>query len=159
MSVHLHSLITRCRTEHTCKPGASDEDIHAAELRIGFPFTDELRELLHACNGIEFWSDGNYPCRLLSVQEMAAAHDHLGTEDGPPGLIALLTVQADCVAIGLDRAHASYGRIVDCSHETFPHELCGVCDSLEALLTLVLDSDDEEWIWPAACESGIDYAE
>lgn len=155
----LQSLIKRCRAEHQAHAGASAEDIQAAELRIGFPFTDELRALLQACNGIDFWAAGNYPCRLLPVQDMVAAQHYLSTRDGPHGLIALLAAEADCLAIGLDRAHASYGRIVDCSHETFPHELCGVSDSLEALLTLILDSGDEEWIWPAARASGIDYSE
>lgn len=159
MTDQLQTLIARCRAEHDCKPGASPEDIQAAELRIGFQFTDELRELLQACNGIDFWSAGNYPCRLLPVQDLAPAHEHLRTDGGPPGLIALLAAQADCIAIGLDRAHASYGKIVDCSHETFPYELGGICDSLEELLTLVLDSSNEEWIWPAAANSGIDYAE
>lgn len=119
MTNHLQTLIAGCRTEHACKPGASAEDIDAAELRIGYKFTDEL---LQACNGIDFWSDGNYPCRLLSVQDMMAAHDHLRTDNGPHGLIALVSMQADCVAIGLDEAHASYGKIVDCSHETFPYD-------------------------------------
>lgn len=159
MTASLQSLIARCRAEHRCRPGAPIEDIHAAESRIGFPFTDALRELLQACNGIDFWSSGNYPCRLLSVQEMETAHAYLGSSGGPPGLIALLVADTDCVAIGLDRAQASYGKIIDCSHETFPHELFGICDSLRELLTLVLNSGDEEWIWPAACESGVDYAE
>ena len=159
MTDHLQALIARCRAEHACKPGASAAEIQAAELRIGFPFSAELRELLQACNGIDFWSAGNYPCRLLSVQDMVAAHDHLRTDDGPPGLIALLAMQADCVAIGLDRTQASYGKLVDCSHETFPYELSGVCESLQDLLALVLDSGDEDWLWPAARDSGVDYAE
>lgn len=90
---------------------------------------------------------------------MAPAREHLRTDGGPPGLIALLGAQADCVAIGLDRAHASYGKIVDCSHETFPYELSGVCESLQDLLTPVLDSGDEDWLWPAARDSGVDIAE
>lgn len=158
MTDHLQTLIARCRAEHACKPGASAEEIQAAELRIGFPFTAELRELLHACNGIDFWAAGNYPCRLLPLKEMVAARDYLSIDAGPPWLIALLAAESDCVAIGLDRTHASYGRIVDCSHETFPHELSGVCESLQDMLTLVLDSRDEEWIWPAARGSGVDYA-
>ncbi|HLO95869.1 MAG TPA: SMI1/KNR4 family protein [Burkholderiaceae bacterium] len=158
MTAPLQTLIARCRAEHACKPGASPQEIQAAEVRIGFPFTAELPELLQACNGIGFWAAGNYPCRLLSLQEIVAARDYLSTDDGPSGLIALLAAASDCVAIGLDRAHASYGRIVDCSHETFPYELSGVCESLQDMLTLVLDSDDEEWIWPAACDYGVDYA-
>lgn len=68
MPDQLQTLIARYRAEHDCKPGASPGDIQAAELRIGCQFTNELRELLQTCNGIDFWwlatiRAGSCPCR------------------------------------------------------------------------------------------------
>src|SRR6478752_5492449 len=140
MSPDLKSLILRARAEHDCRPGATADEIAAAEKRIGYSFTDDLRELLRECNGIEFWAKGEYPCRLLSAREIKPVHLLLEGDEGPPGLVALVEQQSDFVAMGLDRESACYGRLVDCSHETFPDELFKVCDSLPAMLALILDS-------------------
>jgi len=74
MAVTLKSLILRARAEHDCSPGATTEEIALAESRIGFDFTDDLRELLRACDGIQFWTEGNYPCRLLPASEIKPVH-------------------------------------------------------------------------------------
>jgi hypothetical protein len=159
MGATLKSLIGRARAEHDCSPGATPDEIARAEKRLGYSFTEDLRELLRACNGIQFWSAGNYPCRLLPASEIKPVHLLLEGDEGPPGLVALAEAEADFVAIGLDRESKCYARIVDCSHETFPYELFGVCDSVTDMLALILDSKDEEWIWPAARASGVDFAE
>lgn len=143
---------------HTASAMSTSDEIVIAENRIGYSFTDDLRDLLRECNGIQFWTKGNFPCRLLPASEIKAVHLLLERE-GPPGLVALIEAQGDFVAMGLDRESRCYSRLVDCSHETFPHELFGVCDSLREMLALILDSKDEEWIWPAASASGVDFAE
>src|SRR4029077_1079343 len=121
-----------------------------AEKRIGYSFTDDLRELLRASNGIQFWKAGNYSCRLLPTSEIQPVHLLLGGDEGPRGLVAIVESQGDFVGIGLDRESRCYSRLVDCSHETYPYELFGVCDSLQDMLALILESKNEEWIWPAA---------
>jgi hypothetical protein len=73
--------------------------------------------------------------------------------------VAIVESQGDFVGMGLVRESSCYSRLVDCSHETYPYELFGVCDSLQEMLALILDSQDEEWIWPAARASGVDFAE
>jgi hypothetical protein len=159
MGTTLKSLIVRARAEHDCSPGATSEEIAAAEDRIGYEFPDDLRELLRECNGIRFWTTGNYPCRLLPASEIKAVSLFLERDEGPPGLVALVDAQGDYVAMGLDPKSRCYSKLVDCSHETFAYELFGVCDSLQDMLALILDSKDEEWIWPAARASGVDFAE
>lgn len=159
MAETLKSLILRARAEHACNPGATSEEITAAENLLGFSFPDDLRELLRECNGIGFWTAGNFPCRLLPASEIQPVHLLLESEEGPRGLVALVESQGDFVAMGLDRESPGYSWLIDCSHETFPHELSGVCDSLQELLALILDSKDKEWIWPAARSSGVDFAE
>src|SRR5262245_5795835 len=74
MDASLKSLILRARAEHDCCSGATSEEIVAAENRIGYRFTDDLQELLRACNGIHFWKAGNYPCRLLPTSEIRPVH-------------------------------------------------------------------------------------
>jgi len=159
MDATLKSLILRARAEHDCSPGATSDEIAIAESRIGYSFTDDLRELLRECNGIRFWTSGNYPCRLLPASEIKPVHLFFEGDEGPQGLVALVESQGDFVAMGLDRESRCYSRLVDCSHETFPYELFGVCDSLRDMLAFILDSKDEEWIWPAAQAAGVDFAE
>ena len=159
MAGTLKSLILRARAEHDCSPGATSDEIALAESRVGFGFTDDLRELLSECNGIQFWTKGNYPCRLLAASEIKPVHLLLESDEGPPGLVALVESQGDFVAMGLDPGSRCYSRLVDCSHETFPYELFGVCDSLQDMLALILDSKDGEWVWPAAQASGVDFAD
>lgn len=62
------------------------------------------------------------------------------------------------MALDIDPASRSHGRLIDCCHETFPFELHGVCDSLWELLRLVLDSNGEDWSWPAVLRYGVDFA-
>jgi hypothetical protein len=159
MDATLKSLIVRARAEHECRPGATSEEIAAAENRLGYSLTHDLRDLLGACNGIQFWKDGNYPCRLLPASEIKPVHLLLEGDEGPQGLVAIVESQGDFVGMGLVRESSCYSRLVDCSHETYPYELFGVCDSLQEMLALILDSQDEEWIWPAARASGVDFAE
>jgi hypothetical protein len=118
-----------------------------------------LRALLQACNGIAFWTTGDYPCRLLSTNEIKPARVLLGTDEGPPALVAILEADGNFVAIDLDRASKSYSRLIDCFHETFPYELFGICESLQEMLALVLDSKGQDWIWQAAHAYDVDFAE
>jgi hypothetical protein len=159
MGATLKSLILRARAEHDCSSGATADEIAAAEARLGYVFTEDLRELLRECNGIQFWKSGEFPCRLLPASEIRPVHLYLDGDEGPRGLVALVESQGDFVAMGLDQESKGYSRLIDCSHETFPHELFGVCDSLQDMLALILDSKDEEWIWPAVRASGVDFAE
>ncbi len=159
MGTTLKSLIIRARAEHDCNPGATSDEIAIAEKRIGYSFTDDLRQLLRECNGILFWTTGNFPCRLLPASEIKPVHLLLEGNEGPSGLVALVESQGDFVAMGLDPKSRCYSRLIDCSHETFPYELLGVCNSLQDMLALILDSKDEEWIWPAAQASGVDFVE
>ena len=159
MDATLKTLILRARAEHDCRSGATSDEIVDAENRIGYRFTDDLRELLRACNGIQFWKTGNYPCRLLPTSEIKPVHLFLDGDEGPRGLVAILESEGDFVGMGLDPESSFYSRLVDCSHETFPYELFGVCNSLKEMLALILDSKDEEWIWSAARASGVDFAE
>ena len=155
----MQDLINRAITEHDAEPGASPEALAATEERLGFVLPEELRTLLSVANGIQFWSSGDYPCRLLSSDQLVEAHIALqSNESGPTSLIAILQVDSDFVAINVDSASEYYLKLVDCSHETFPDELLGVCDSLPELLMLVLNSSGNEWLWPAALEYGKDYS-
>lgn len=155
----LESLIGRARTEHDCNPGASAADLAAAEQRLGYPFPEDWKRVLMAADGIRFWVDGEHPCRLLSTAEIEAAHSLLGCDDGPPGILAIIEVQSDFVGIDLDPQSKSFSRLVDCSHETFPYELFGVCDSLSAALQLILECHGQEWLWPAVLAYDVDFAE
>jgi len=159
MCAILKSLIVRARAEHHCNPGATSDELVIAEKRIGYSFTDDVREVLRECNGIQFWATGNFPCRLLAASEIKPVHLFFEGDEGPPGLVALVESQGDFVAMGLDPKSRCYSRLVDCSHETFPYELFGICDSLQDMLTLILNSNDQEWIWPAAQASDVDFAE
>ena len=159
MDATLESLILRARAEHDCRPGATFDEIADAEKRLGHRFTDELRQLLAACNGIQFWKAGDHPSRLLSTREIAPVHCLLHGDEGPRGLVAIVESAGDFVGMGLDPQGRCHSRLVDCSHETYPDELLGVCGSLKEMLVLVLDSNGEEWIWPAARAYGVDFAE
>src|SRR6188768_1024969 len=114
MNATLKSLIARARAEHDCSPGATSDELAIAESRIGYSFTKELRELLRECNGIRFWTTGQFPCRLLPASEIEPVHLFLEGDEGPQGLVALVESQADFVAIGLDRQSKCYSRLVDC---------------------------------------------
>ena len=155
----MESLIQRAQAEHDCRPGAAASEIAYAEEGLGFRFTDDLRALLQACNGIAFWTAGDYPCRLLSATEIKPVRVLLGTDEGPPALVAILEADGNFVGIDLDPASKSYSRLVDCFHETFPYELFGICDSLQDMLALVLDSNGQDWIWQAARAYDVDFAE
>jgi len=159
MNAKLKSLILRARADHDCRAGATAAQIAAAEKRLGYEFTDDLRELLLACNGIQFWKAGDYPCALLATTKIKPAHLLLANDEGPRGLIAIVETEGTLIAIDLDRDSKSYSKIIDCFHETFPEELCGVCDSLQDLLALILNSRGEEWVWPAAQKYDLDFAE
>ncbi|MCU0866593.1 MAG: SMI1/KNR4 family protein [Planctomycetes bacterium] len=159
MSAEQRLLIERARAEHSCRPGASADALAAAEARLGMALPPSLRELLGACNGIDFWRDGDYPCRLLSAEEIAPARLLLHVGDGPAGLLAVLDNQGAYVALDVDPSSRSHGRLIDCHHETFPFELPGICDSVWELLRLVLDSNGEDWSWPAVLRYGVDFAD
>jgi SMI1 / KNR4 family (SUKH-1) len=158
-SKELTSLIQRARAEHDAAEGASSSELSAAENRLGYRLADDLKVLLRAANGIRFWVDGDYPCRLLSAAELQPVRGLLQNDEGPNGIIALIDAGGDFVGVDLEPGSASFGRFVDCFHETFPDELPGVCDSLAALLTLILESDGDEWLWPAALAYDVDFAE
>jgi hypothetical protein len=159
MDPTLNALILRARTEHRCEPGATPAEIAEAERRIGFGLPEGLREVLSAANGIRFWEAGDFPCRLLSVSELNPAHVLLEGDEGPRGLIAVVETEGDVVAMDLDPESKSHSRLIDCFHETFPYELPGVCNSMQELLALILDSKGQEWSWPAARAYDVDFAE
>jgi len=155
----LESLMGRARAEHDCSPGASSDTVAAAERRVGYNFPDELKRLLRAADGIRFWEEGDYPCRLLSTAEIEAARALLPCDGGPPSIIAIIDVQGDYVGIDLDPGSEAFSRLVDCSHETFPDELFGICDSLVDGLRLILESNGQEWLWPAVLAYDVDFAD
>lgn len=155
----LEPLIGRARAEHDCNPGASSDDIAAAEQRLGYTFPEDLKRILKAADGIHFWAQGGYPYRLLSTTEIEAARTLLACDDGPPGIIAIIEVQSDFVGIDLDPRSKSFARLIDCSHETFPYELSGVCDSFTAALKLIIECNGQEWLWPAVLAYDVDFAE
>ena len=159
MDARLESLLLRARAEHECGPGATSAEIADAEASLGCSFTGELRELLRTCNGIRFWKTGDYRCRLLPLSEIKPVRLLLGDGEGPRGLIAIVEAEEAFVGIDLDPRSRSHARLIDCFHETFPYELCGVCDSLAELLGLILDSKGQEWLWPAARAYNVDFAE
>lgn len=152
-------VLERLCREHKVAPGASEEELLAAERRLQAPLPEELRQLLRSCNGGQLWPDGDYPCRLLSAAEIDWASNVAYGEPGPPGLLAFLKFGADVVAVQADASSAYAGVVVDCFHETFPHEIYGIAESIGAALRLVVCSDNEEWIWPAARAFGVDYAQ
>jgi hypothetical protein len=154
----LQSRIVRARAEHHCSPGANVDEIAKAEARIGFPFTNDLRELLRESNGIRFWANGGIPCRLLAANEIQPVHRILGGDEGPTGLVAIVQIEGDVVAMGLNPKSNCFSRIVYCSHETYPHELFLVCDSLQDMLALVLDCNGQDWVSPAARANDVDFA-
>ena len=155
----LESLIQRAKAEHDCGPGATAGEIADAEDRVAYSFTDELRALLQGCNGIDFWKAGDYPCRLLSTTEIKPARVLLETDEGPPALVAILEADGNFVGLDLDRQSKSYSRLIDCFHETFPYELFGICDSMQEMLTLILDSKGQDWIWQAARAYDVHFAD
>ena len=155
----LELLIRRARVEHDCNPGASSDDIAAAEQRLGYTLPEDLKRVLIAADGIRFWTEGDYPCRLLSTSEIEAARSLLSSGDGPPGIIAIIEVESDFAGIDLDPRSSSFGHLIDCSHETFPDELSGVCDSISAALELVLGCNGQEWLSPAVLAYDVDFAE
>ncbi len=130
------SLIARARQEHDCSPGASSDELAAAEQRLGCTFPEDLKKLFQAADGIRFWAHADHPCRLLSTVEIATACALLRCNDGPASIIAIIELQGGFVGIDLDPRKESFGRLIDCSHETFPFELFGICDSLHAMLRL-----------------------
>ena len=152
-------LLERLRSEHVCAPGATEEEMDAAETRLELELPESLLQLLRFANGADLWVGGDFPCRLLSTHELSLPHEVVG-RSGPGGLVAVLTPggTSDCVAIQTDRFSSLFGKIVDCSHETFPDELFGVCDSVTEMLRLALNSEGREWIWPAARAYGVDFA-
>ncbi len=158
VSLDKRALIDRARLEHACGPGVTAEQIAAFEVRLGCQLPGDLRELLVEINGANFWANGNFPCRLLSIDEIVPVQALLGTTDGPASLLAIVDFSGDYVAVDVQPGSSSFGRLIDCFHETFPFELHGVCDSVWELLDLVLTSAGEEWLWPAALRYGVDYA-
>jgi hypothetical protein len=159
VSASNHDLIQRARRDHLCRPGATAAELASAESALGVRFPGDLREILSEINGAQFWSDGDCPCRLLRLDEITPVRALLGVSVGPPGLLAVLEASGDYVAVDVDRASPSCGRLVDCFHETFPFELHGVCDSIWELLHLVVDSRGHDWLWPAVLRYGVDFAE
>ncbi|MCK6545427.1 SMI1/KNR4 family protein [Myxococcota bacterium] len=151
-------LIERARRDHDCGRGATEAELAAAESVLGHRFPDDLRELLSELNGARFWSEHDYPCRFLPLDEIKPVRRLFDVPDGPHGLLAVIEASGDYVAVDVDSASPSYGRMIDCFHETFPFELHGVCDSAWELLSLVLRSAGAEWLWPAAVRYGVDFA-
>jgi hypothetical protein len=158
-STDLETLIARAKDEHDCKPGASATAIAAAERRLGFGLPADVKRVLQASNGIHFWANADYPCRLLPTTELKPARTLLHADEGSPSIIALFEVESDYVGIDLDPKSASHSRIIYCSHETFPFELSGMCDSFTDALELVIESKEQEWVWPAVLAYDVDFAE
>lgn len=158
MSSERHrELVRRARAEHACAAGASEQALAAASQRLGYEIPRELRELLQAFDGAELFADGDYPCRLLSTQELATACELLNHSGGPNGLVAVLEADGNYLAVDFDSASPTADLVLCCDHETFPYELFGVCDSVWEMLRLALDSDGAEWIWPAVLAYGRDF--
>jgi hypothetical protein len=155
----LEPLILRARDQHDGNDGANSDDVSAAEERLGYRLPHDLKRILHAANGLRFWASADYPCRLLSTTEMEPVSVLLQRDDGPPGIIAIIELQGDFVGIDLDPTSKSFSRLIDCSHETFPYELFGICDSSTSALKLILESDGREWVWPAVLAYDTDFAE
>lgn len=153
------ALIERLLAEHTCAPGASEADLDAAEQRLGMELPKPVLDLLRAANGADMWPGGPFRYRILSTSELERP-EHFVYRAGPEGLLAVVASpgNAHCLAVQTDRFSSLFGKVVDCHHETFPSEILGVCNSVEEMLRLALDSEGREWIWPAARQYGVDYA-
>ena len=153
------TLLQRLVSEHACAPGATDAELAAAETRLGVVLPPQLRAVLRAANGADLWSEGDCPCRLLSTTELEPPSKFVW-HPGPSGHVAIVVQKgsASCLAVGTDSKRADFGKVIDCFHETYPHELPGVADSISGLLKLVLDCGGNEWIWPAAVAYNLDYA-
>ncbi len=159
-TAELDALIARAVGEHDSRPGASPADLAQLERRLGYVLPHDLRAVLVAADGIGLWSSGEAPCRWLTTAEIAPVHELLATEaTGPEGLAAVLECGGDYVALDLRTDSRSYGKLIDCSHETYPYELNGVCDSISQLLALALDSGGGKWVWPTVLEYDRDWAE
>lgn len=153
-------LIERARREHDCNPGLAAAELAAAELALGCRLPDDLRDVLAEINGARFWGAGDFAYRLLPASEIKPVKSLLEVSDGPDGFLAVLEVSGsgDYVALDVDPASPSFGRLLDCFHETFPFELHRVCNTMWELLDLVLGSAGDEWLWPAVLRYGVDFA-
>lgn len=156
-SDRLPDLLRRARAEHRCAAGASDQALAAAAQRLGYEIPRGMREMLRAFDGADLFAEGDYPCRLLSSRELAPVTELLHQSGGPAGLVAVLDCDDNYLGVDFDPSSPTHGMVLFCDHETFPYELAGVCDSVEEMLRLALDSKGAEWIWPAAVAYGRDF--
>jgi hypothetical protein len=155
----MKEVLARLRANHAVNPGATVDEVSAAESRLGVSFPQELRALFAAANGGLVWEASSFPARLLATSEVEfVARLIPADEDGPTGLVAILRQEADVVAIDLNPESPNFGFLVDCCHETFPYELGLVSETLQGMLELLLASEGEEWVWPAVLASGRDLA-
>lgn len=146
------ALVRRIRAEHECAPGALEAQISAAERSLGAAISQDLRALLLCMNGAAFWENGDFPYRLLAVEEMAPVWTLFGKAEGSPSLVAILQAQGDYVCLDLASAHPS--RAIYCAIETFPFELRGVCESVWEMMSMIVESGGREWLWPAVLAYG-----
>lgn len=69
LSSHIDSLIARWKKQGVAlNPGASDEQLHQAEARLGIRFPDDMREFYRACNGFDTYSMDDELNSFLSVE-------------------------------------------------------------------------------------------
>ena len=141
------ALVRRIRAEHECAAGAFEAQISMAERSLGAEIPPDLRALLLSMNGATFWGNGDFPCRLMAVEEIAPVWTLFGKAEGSPSLVAIMQVQGDYVCLDLASAHPS--RAIYCAIETSPFELRGVCGSVWEMLSMVVESGGKEWLWPA----------
>ncbi|MFK7898929.1 MAG: SMI1/KNR4 family protein [Myxococcota bacterium] len=156
----MRTLLAQLVASHPLNGGATNEEISAAERRIGFPFPAEYRDLLAAANGGPVWESGELPSTLLTAAELEFVSVLMESDDpSPPGLVAILRQESNYVALDMDPTSSTLGFVVDCSHETFPFELGLVAESISEMLDLLNRSGGAEWVWPAVVVSGRDLAE
>lgn len=101
------------------RPGASPEDIEAAQAALGAVLPDDLRELLSESNGSEgFVAEGGY-IHLWRTSELPALNDGYGVAEFLPGT----------VLFGTDGAGTGFGfRSVDHLVEYIKVPLVGMAE-------------------------------
>ncbi|MEN9361689.1 MAG: / family [Verrucomicrobiota bacterium] len=161
----MKDLLQKIKQDHACQAPASKANLAALRKKLAFDLPADLVTLLSFSNGIEFFpttadAEGECVYRLLPAAEMDLASSLLHADEEMPSLLAILTIgDVGFVGIGIDPELPTYGKLIDCDHETFPFELFGICDSIEELLKLILASKGDEWTGAAALKYNVDFAE
>jgi hypothetical protein len=73
--------------EGETRPGATEEQVSAAEREIGLPFPEDLRAFLRWSNGWDGWLEG-WPFNLDGTHELPAANDE-SFQKSFPGCLAV----------------------------------------------------------------------